>query len=75
MKVHGTPTVIDLNKEYGATLRIFASSYNATRPTAVSVQFEVEERDFYAAFTATTPALVDRIIMALMKAKVEAFGA
>lgn len=71
LNAHGKPTIIDMSQDYGATLRIFASSYQADKPTGVSVQFDVETRDFTASFTADTPAKLDRIIIALMKARNE----
>lgn len=75
LKIHGTPTVIDLSQEHGATIRIFASGADDNgMPTGVSIQFETESRDFYVAVTANSRAKIDRIINAMMKARMQAFG-
>ena len=73
LKVHGTPTIIDLSQEHGATIRIFASGSDEA-PSGVTVQFTTESRDFYVAFTADSREKIDRIINAMMRARKQAFG-
>lgn len=74
LKVRGKPTVIDLNEDYGVTLRVFPSSRNGEdHATGVSVEFVVEDRNIFVAFTADTEAKADRIINALISAKKQAF--
>ena len=73
-KVHGKPTEIQLNEKLGGTLRVYASSVSADKPTGVAMEFVVEDKDFTAILIADTPAKMDRIIKALVTVRQQVWG-